>query len=261
MIKIKHLIYATLFCSTISLYAIDMNSTEKIIEEASEATKSLQEDFSKLIDTKEPTQEEELNSTTIDNITAQEPIIIVKEGKEDTEIEENITIEKNIVLEESNQTIQEPKKIDIVETNETIQDTLKKTPQIPIDNNSSISDNNTSIIERNTTTLSETNSTASEENQTVVQDSIAEKEEEGSSKKGMMIFKTKLKKICKMTGDEFAKNYTQEDWDDIYDNDEFEKVVYEICPDIKGKYDKKWTNDLYQFSLQYASDSDEIPEC
>ena len=96
MIKIKHLIYATLFCSTISLYAIDMNSTEKIIEEASEATKSLQEDFSKLIDT----QEEELNSTTIDNnITAQEPIVIVKEGKEDTEeIEENITIEKNIVL-------------------------------------------------------------------------------------------------------------------------------------------------------------------
>ena len=257
MIQMKHLIYTIIFYSTISLSAIDMNSTAKIIEEATKATKGLQEDFSQLIEPKEA------NSTTMENnnITLQK--IIIKDTVEDEVIEENITIEKSIVIEDSNRTIQEeqiitkdrieePKELTIEEINETIQERLEKVPQT--------SDNNITISKSNITTSTEINSTA-EENQTVELESITEDEEELSSKKGMVIFKTKFKAVCKMTGDEFAKNYTQEDWDDIYDNDEFEKVVYEICPEMKGRYDKKWTKDLYHFSLKYASDSDEIPEC
>ena len=255
MIQRKHLISAIIFYSTISLYAIDINNTTEIIEEATKATEGLQKKISQLIDTKEET-----NTTTIEhNVTTKKVIIVESSIEEEVEIEENITIENSIVIEEQNETMQEPKKITIVETNETLQKKLNKTPQRPIDNNSSIVDSNISIIENNTTTILETNTTL-EENQTVTEDNTIE-EDEGSSKKGMIIFKTKLKEVCKMTAEEFAKNYTQEDWDEIYDNDEFEKIVYEICPDIKGKYDKKWTNDLYQFSLQYASDSDEIPEC
>ena len=196
MIQIKHFISALLFCSSLSLSAMDKNDTVAIINEASKATEGLQEEFSELIETKEPIQQIALSTTTDHNVTAQEVIVV----------EENSISENNIT-----------------------------TPPL------------------------ETNSTL-EENQTVEQDTTTE-EEEGSFTKGMVIFKTKFKAICKMTGEEFAKNYTQEDWDDIYDNDEFEKVVYELCPEMKGKYKKKWTKDLYQFSLKYASDSDEIPEC
>ncbi len=259
MTQIKYLISTIIFYSTISIYAIDINNTTEIIKEASKATEKLQKEFSNLIETKET-----INSTTTEqNITVKKAIVIEDSIKNIAE--ENITIEESIVVEDSNETIHKIKKeITTKERNETIQDKLEITPKIVVDNNISIVENNTSennisIVENNITTLLEMNS-SKKENQTVVSDNITE-DDEGSSKKGMIIFKTKLKKICKMTGEEFAKNYTQEDWDDIYDNDEFEKVVYELCPDIKGKYDINWTKDLYQFSLQYASDTDEIPEC
>jgi len=88
-----------------------------------------------------------------------------------------------------------------------------------------------------------------------------EEEDEGSVEKGLVIFKTRLKVPCGMGGEEFAKNYTQEDWEDIYDSKEFKKVVIEICPKMKERYQERWTPHLFQFSLQYASDSDNIPEC
>ena len=240
MIQTKHLISAILLCLSLSLSAIDINNTVEIIEKASKATEELQKDFSQLIENEEPIQDEAISTTMDNNVTAHEVIII----------EDNI---KSIATEEHNKTLQkEPTKIPKVETNESIQkNILEKAPQTLIVND-------VSIAESNMTTLTETNT--SEENQTVTQDEEIE-EEEDSFTKGMVIFKTKFKAVCKMTGDEFAKNYTQEDWDDIYDNDEFEKVVYELCPAMKGKYNKKWTKDLYQFSLKYASDSDEIPEC
>ena len=228
MIQTKYLISTILLCSTLSLYAIDMNNTVEIIEEASKATEKLQKDFSQLIESEEPIQQEVISTTIDNNITAQEVIII-----EDN----NRTLQE--VASAKNER-EEPTKVLKVETNETTQDRLEKIPQTSIVND-------ISIAESNTTTSIETNTSL--------------EEEEGSFTKGMVIFKTKLKAVCKMTGDEFAKNYTQEDWDDIYDNDEFEHIVYELCPAMKGKYDRKWTKDLYQFSLKYASDSDEIPEC
>ena len=273
MIHTKHLISAILLFSTLSLFAMDMNDTVEIIENASKATEGLQEDFSQLTETKEPIQQEVISTTTDNNVTAQE-VIVVEERVENIATEEhNVTIApessltknklqeptevtvveesvKDITTEKQNKTIQE---VTVpVETSETAQKSLEVVPQIPVVNNMSIS-------ESNITTTIETDATL-EENQTVEHDSTTE-EEEGSFTKGMVIFKTKLKAVCKMTGEEFAKNYTQEDWDDIYDNDEFEKVVYELCPAMEGKYQKKWTKDLYQFSLKYASDSDEIPEC
>ncbi len=242
MIQTKHLLStillcSTLLCSTLSLFAIDMNETVEIIDNASKATEGLQEEFSQLTETEEPIQQEVISTTTEHNVTAQEVIVV----------EESV---KEIATEKQHKSI--PETTLPVETSESIQKSLEVVSKIPVANNISISESNISTTIETDTVL--------EENQTVAHDNTTE-EEEGSFARGMVIFKTKLKAVCKMTGDEFAKNYTQEDWDDIYDNDEFEKVVYELCPAMKGKYNKKWTKDLYQFSLKYASDSDEIPEC
>ncbi len=199
MIQIKYLLFSILFCSTLTLSATDINSSVEIIEEASKATEELQKDFSKLIEEKEPIQNETISNIKDNNITAQEVIVI----------EDNQTIQKRVIVQ--NKDNKEHQIVVTEESNKTLQNITEK--------------------------------------------------EDGSFIVGMAIFKTKLKVVCKMTGEDFAKNYTQEDWDDIYDNNEFEKTVYKLCPEIKGKYDEKWTNDLYQFSLKYASDSDEIPEC
>ncbi len=258
MMKKKHLVCAIIFCSTLSLYAIDINNTKETIEEAMKATEGLQKKISKII--------EENNRTKIEQNISTEKLIVIKENIEDTKIEENITIEKSVVIEEQNKTMQNPKKITaLTDTNKTLPNRLKENLSKPIIENNSI-DNNTSTKDTNNTLLIENNSTVEknstiENNHTIAVQNNTIEEEKGSFRKGRTIFKTKLKDVCKMTGDEFAKNYTQEDWDDIYDNNEFEKVVYEICPAMKGKYNKEWTKDLYQFSLKYASDSDEIPEC
>jgi len=245
MIQTKRFISAILLCSTLSLSAIDINNTVEIIEEASKATEKLQEDFSQLIETAEPIQEEIISTTSEHNITAQE-VIIVDENVENISIEEhNETMQELTIMTDNKR--KEPTKTITVEGNETVE----MIPQTSIVNDTSINENNSTILIGTNSIL--------EENQTIEQNSTIE--EDGSFTEGMVIFKTKLKAVCKMTGEEFAKNYTQEDWDDIYDNDEFEKIVYEICPDMKDKYDTKWTKDLYQFSLKYASDSDEIPEC
>ena len=225
MIHTKYLISSILLFSTLCLSAIDMNDTVEIIEEASKDTESLQKDFSQLIDNNniEPIQLENISVVTDKNVTAQEVIIVEDKYSIDTK-EHNQTIKKiteDIVTKENNKTIQEA-------------NITKNIPQEP----------KIIVTQESNKTLQNTN-----------------EEEDGSFKKGMVIFKTKLKVVCKMTGEDFAKNYTQEDWDDIYDNNEFEKTVYKLCPTIKGKYDEKWTNDLYQFSIKYASDSDEIPEC
>ncbi len=246
MIQRKHLISTIIFCSTLSLYAIDINNTTEIIEEATKATESLQEDFSKIVEKEEHTQQKIISIAKDNNITIQEVTII-----------ENS--DENISIKEDNQTIQEPIVVENSDENITIKKENNETIQESNITKNKIVEATKIIVDTNKTSIPEANLTE-EENQTVEQESAIE-DEEGSYKEGMIIFKTKLKKVCKMTGDDFAKNYTQEDWDDIYDNNEFEKVVYELCPAIKGKYDKKWTKDLYQFSLKYASDSDEIPEC
>ena len=83
----------------------------------------------------------------------------------------------------------------------------------------------------------------------------------GMSNVGLIIFKTKIKPYCKTSAEQFAKKYLQEDWEELYHDKEFKQEVIQACPKIKKKYQNKWTDDLYQFSLEYASDSDAIPEC
>jgi len=156
----------------ISLYAMDLNETTSILEEATKATEELQDKFITLRD--EPSN---------------------KSKTEALEIIPSITINKT------------------GEINTTITDS-----------------NNTNI------TL-------------------------GTSAAGLIIYKTQIKPYCEMTGDKFAKQYTQEDWEDIYHDEEFKMELLKACPKLKKRYKEKWAPDLYQFAVEYASDSDAIPEC
>ena len=103
MIQTKHLLSAILFCSTLSLSAVDMNNTVEIIEKASEATEELQEDFLQLIDTKEPIINQENTSIPIDTAITPQEVIIVEENNSSkqesntsTPIETNTTVEQNL---------------------------------------------------------------------------------------------------------------------------------------------------------------------
>jgi hypothetical protein len=168
------------------LYAIDLNETTVIIDEASKATQALQKEFHELI-----------NETT------------TPQKAESVEIVPSITINKSGEIN------------------------MSATPSLCKDGNLTMTENNCSKIDL------DANSAAA----------------------GLIIYKTQIKPYCEMTGDKFAKQYTQEDWEDIYHDGEFKLELLKACPKLKDRYNDKWTPDLYQFAVEYASDSDSIPEC
>ena len=181
---VKNIFTLTSLCFiNTSLYSMDLNETTSIVEEASKATQSLQDEFKALID--EPST---------------------------------------------------PTKVEALEVIPSI--TINKAGEI------------------NTTTLSE----CDEENSTLT-DNNCSHITLGTSAAGLIIYKTQIKPYCEMSGDKFAKQYTQEDWEDIYHDEEFKMELLKACPKIKERYKEKWTAELYQFSVEYASDSDAIPEC
>jgi len=168
-----------------SLYAIDLNETTAIINEADKATQALQEQFHALIN-ETPTPQK----------------------VESAEVVPSITINKSGEINMSASSLCQ-------------------------DKNSTITDNNCSKIDLDTS----------------------------SAAAGLIIYKTQIKPYCETTGDKFAKQYTQEDWEDIYHDEEFKIELLNACPKMKERYEDKWTPDLYQFAVEYASDSDAIPEC
>ena len=250
-------VVSILLSTTLTISAIDLNDTQTIIEEASQATKELQADFETIINEPEVIEEErkEVEKETL--VTPKE-VITVQEIEKDkmatTLVENNQTTINSTV--ESNITVQKPTLVINNESNETkpITETL--------DDNKSLIERNTTI-ESNITTEKPTPIINNESNETKpITETLDDDDEiEGSAEQGLIIFKTHIKEYCGMKGDEFAKHYTQEDWDDIYDDKEFKKVLIEICPKMKNRYQDEWTPHLYQFSLKYASDSDEIPDC
>ena len=79
--------------------------------------------------------------------------------------------------------------------------------------------------------------------------------------KGQKIFKKKFRKYCRFSGVKFARNHTQDEWEEIYDEGNFQKEAKRICPRLKVKKIKKsWWEDVYEFSYKYASDG-VIPKC
>ncbi len=231
------LIFTILSLLNLPTFAIDLNeTTTTIINEAQEATQLLQHEFETLIN-------EEIvidNKKTIDNNSSNlTSINITSSMKENNLLEANKSIDENSSNEKEILSVKK-----IVEINETI--------SINELNNSK----KNSCQEENQTTLD-----SNESNSTTDSDCIEITEVQGSSIHGLIIYKTRIRPYCEMSGESFAKQYMQEDWDDIYYEHEFKNEVIKACPKIEKRYKEKWTPHLYQFALEYASDSDAIPEC
>jgi len=79
--------------------------------------------------------------------------------------------------------------------------------------------------------------------------------------KGRKIYVENLKKVCAMSSLLFASTHSQDEWEDIYDAGEFVNEVKKICPNMTSEYETKWTEMLYNFSYQYANDSESVPSC
>lgn len=80
-------------------------------------------------------------------------------------------------------------------------------------------------------------------------------------KKGQKIFKKKFRKKCGFSGVRFARNHTQAEWEDIWDEGKFQEEAKRICPRLKlKKIKKKWWKHVYDFSYKYASDG-VVPKC
>ena len=79
--------------------------------------------------------------------------------------------------------------------------------------------------------------------------------------KGQKIFKKKFRKYCKFSGVKFARNHTQNEWEEIWDNDEFPDEAKRLCPKLNlNKIKESWWEDVYEFSYKYASDG-VVPKC
>jgi len=83
----------------------------------------------------------------------------------------------------------------------------------------------------------------------------------GNAKKGQKIFKKKFRKYCRFSGVKFARNHTQDEWEEIWEDGDFKKEAKKICPRLKVQRIKKsWWKDVYEFSYKYASDG-VVPKC
>ncbi len=79
--------------------------------------------------------------------------------------------------------------------------------------------------------------------------------------KGQKIFKKKFRKKCGFSGVRFARNYTQAEWEDIYDDGKFPEEAKRICPRLKlDKIKPSWWEHVYEFSVKYAKDG-VVPKC
>jgi hypothetical protein len=81
------------------------------------------------------------------------------------------------------------------------------------------------------------------------------------AKKGQKLFKKKFRKKCGFSGVRFARNHTQSEWEEIYDNGNFPQEAKKICPRLKLKKIKpSWWQHVYEFSEKYAKDG-VVPKC
>lgn len=78
--------------------------------------------------------------------------------------------------------------------------------------------------------------------------------------KGQKIYLKKMKAPCGFNGTKFAHSHTQKEWDDIHKDGKMEEQIKKLCPNIQ-EWNKKWDNDLFEFTHKYASDSGNIPSC
>jgi len=84
--------------------------------------------------------------------------------------------------------------------------------------------------------------------------------------KGQKIYAKKLKSVCDKSGAVFAASHTQMEWEMANSSGELGATFKAECPagsDLfdSAKFQKKMQSHLYDFVMEYASDSGNVPSC
>ena len=233
MSKFFQLLIFSVLLSTL-MYAIDLNTTEEIINNATQATQEIQEEIEKAIQTEIVSEKETpLIENTI--ITTTEPIE-----------EESVT-----EIKTTEEIISEPVAKPVPFRQGTIVEIITQEP----------------LIEENLSTPSlietiDSNSTETIPSPNNNQESVKEKtsKEKGDVLTGKKIFKYVLKEDCKLTAYKIAEKHSQEEWEELREHHKFKETLFETCPNVRIYYQDRWTKDLFQFIYE-SSDEDDIPEC
>jgi len=215
-------------------HAIDLNTTAEIISQASEATENLQGEINAVI-TEVPTVErssikEEVPIIPPATVVDTNQSIVIK-GNEESETP--IQIEE-VIRDNNISTVNEIPNNLAVPTILPTESLVKKT------------------VEANNSTSQDTNNSLNKETFDM---------SKGDANKGKKIFMNKFKEICAIKGSKFAAKHSQDEWEELAEEGEFEKKIFKLCPKIESTYKKEWSPDLYQFYYENANDSEHIPEC
>ena len=85
---------------------------------------------------------------------------------------------------------------------------------------------------------------------------------DASVKKGHKIYKKKMRKYCGFSGVRFAREHTQDEWEELWDEGEFQEETKKICPKLPLKKIKKsWWEHVYEFSYEYGEGGSHVPKC
>ena len=84
--------------------------------------------------------------------------------------------------------------------------------------------------------------------------------------KGQKLYSKKLKEVCGMTGAVFAAKHTQMEWETAKNEGKLTDTFIEVCPagsDIfkDDNFKKKYESHIYDFVIEFASDSGNVPSC
>ena len=75
--------------------------------------------------------------------------------------------------------------------------------------------------------------------------------------KGQKIYLKTLYLSCGMSGAGFARQHSQNEWEQFYEAGKFEAEVTRLCP--RAKIDQKNVSDIYDFVYYYAKGSGKVP--
>jgi len=82
------------------------------------------------------------------------------------------------------------------------------------------------------------------------------------AQKGQKAFIKFLKEPCGMDGAKFALKHTQEEWRKIKADGTAEAEIIKICPKVKaGDIKESLLEHVMDFSIEFASDSGNVPSC
>ena len=79
--------------------------------------------------------------------------------------------------------------------------------------------------------------------------------------KGQKLYSKKLKKACGFTGAKFAQKHTVEEWENVGVKG-MKNEIKKLCPSVKDKALKSiYLQHYYDFAIEFASDSGNVPSC